>query len=114
MFAVIFEAEPFPDSRQRYLELAAELKPLLADIEGFISIERFQSLSQPEKILSLSWWQDEEAVLNWRRQTEHRSAQQEGRDSIFSHYRLRVTSVVRDYSKTDRGQAPVKDDNCHG
>lgn len=114
MFAVIFEAEPFPECRQRYLELAAELKPLLADIEGFISIERFQSLSQPEKILSLSWWQDEEAVLAWRRQTEHRAAQQEGRNSIFRNYQLRVASVVREYTNTERGQAQVKDDNCHG
>ncbi|ARJ42689.1 antibiotic biosynthesis monooxygenase [Pantoea alhagi] len=106
MFAVIFEAEPYPSQRQRYLDLAADLKPLLTHIDGFIAIERFQSLTRPEKILSLSWWRDEEAILAWRRQEEHRAAQQAGRVDIFNHYRLRVAAVMRDYGKNERGQAP--------
>lgn len=107
MFAVIFEVELFPARRQRYLKLAAELKPLLAGIDGFISIERFQNLAEPEKLLSLSWWRDEEAMLAWRQQAEHRAAQLEGHAAIFSDYRLRVASVIRDYGKTSRGQAPA-------
>ena len=109
MFAVIFEAAPFPTQRQRYLTLAAELKPLLSHIDGFISIERFQSLTQPEKILSLSWWRDEAAVIAWRQQIAHQAAQREGHAEIFSHYRLRVAAVVRDYGKTDRAQAPQQE-----
>lgn len=109
MFVVIFEAEPAPSQQPRYLELAAELKLLLKDIDGFISIERFQSLSQPEKILSISWWRDERAIQSWRRQMAHRAAQREGRSQIFSHYRLRVTQVIRDYSLVDRAQAPHDD-----
>lgn len=106
MFAVIFEAEPHPSQRQRYLSLAAELKPLLSQIDGFIAIERFQSLTQPEKILSLSWWRDEKAIHAWRCQEAHCAAQQAGRDHIFSHYRLRVASVIRDYGNSERAQAP--------
>lgn len=106
MFAVIFEAEPHPAQRARYLELAAELKPLLENIDGFIAVERFQSLSQPNRLLSLSWWRDEAALLAWRQRYEHRLAQEEGQRHIFRHYRLRVAAVLRDYGNTqeaDRG-----------
>lgn len=98
MIAVLFEADALPEARERYLELAAELKPLLSDTAGFISIERFQSLSTPGKILSLSWWKNEEAVTGWKQNMMHLAAQKEGKQSIFSYYRIRVARVFRDYS----------------
>ncbi|RKQ39132.1 antibiotic biosynthesis monooxygenase [Enterobacter sp. R1(2018)] len=98
MIAVIFEAEALPEAQERYLQLAAELKPLLSDTPGFISIERFQSLTTPGKILSLSWWKDEESVAGWKQNIMHLAAQKEGKRSIFSFYRIRVASVFRDYS----------------
>jgi len=98
MIAVLFEADALPEARERYLELAAELKPLLSDSPGFISIERFQSLSTPGKILSLSWWENEEAVTGWKQNMMHLAAQKEGKQSIFSYYRIRVARVFRDYS----------------
>ena len=107
MIAVIFELEPKPDQKQKYFELAADLKPLLSDIDGFISIERFQSLANDKKFLSLSFWRDETAVKAWRNCGEHRQAQQQGRDSIFKHYRLRVAEIQRDYSMLDREQVPT-------
>jgi heme-degrading monooxygenase HmoA len=102
MIAVLFEADALPESRERYLQLAAELKPLLSDTPGFISIERFQSLTAPGKILSLSWWEDEDSVAEWKRNVMHLAAQKEGKQSIFSFYRIRVASVFRDYS-SDKG-----------
>ncbi|MBV4368156.1 antibiotic biosynthesis monooxygenase family protein [Erwinia phyllosphaerae] len=102
MIAVLFEADALPEAQERYLQLASELKPLLSNTPGFISIERFQSLTNPGKILSLSWWEDEESVAGWRRNLVHQAAQQEGKQSIFSFYRIRVASVFRDYS-SDRG-----------
>lgn len=102
MIAVLFEVDALPEAQERYLQLAAELKPLLADTPGFLSIERFQSLSTPGKILSLSWWEDEESVAGWKRNMMHRAAQKEGKQSIFSFYRIRVASVFRDYS-SDKG-----------
>lgn len=98
MIAVLFEADIADGAQERYLQLAAELKPQLADIEGFIAIERFQSLSMAGKILSLSWWQDEASVLAWKKNVLHQAAQQEGRRAIFSFYRIRVAQVLRDYS----------------
>lgn len=98
MIAVIFEAEALPEAQERYLQLAAELKPLLSDTPGFISIERFQSLTTPGKILSLSWWKDEESVAGWKQNIMHLAAQKEDKRSIFSFYRIRVASVFRDYS----------------
>lgn len=98
MIAVLFEADAQPHARERYLELAAELKPLLSDIPGFISIERFQSLNTPGKILSLSWWEDEKAVLMWKRNVQHQAAQREGKQSIFSFYRIRVACLLREYA----------------
>lgn len=106
MIAVIFEVIPSADGRDRYLELAAQLKPLLEQIDGFLSIERFQSLTDPTKLLSLSFWRDEEAVHEWRRLEAHRAAQSEGRAGVFADYRLRVASVMRDYGMSERDEAP--------
>ena len=106
MHAVIFEVEPEPARRQDYLDIAAKLRPVLENIDGFVSIERFESLSQPGKILSLSFWRDEAAVERWRRQEQHRQAQRAGRTGIFRAYRLRVAEVVRDYGMDDRAEAP--------
>ena len=107
MIAVLFEAEIHPQHHARYLQLAADLHPLLADIAGFIAIERFRSLADEGKILSLSWWQDENAVLAWKQNVLHQAAQQEGRESIFSFYRIRIAGVLRDYSSENRGQPQV-------
>jgi heme-degrading monooxygenase HmoA len=106
MIAIIFESKPHPDQRDRYLEAAARLKPLLADQDGFISVERFESLTEPGKLLSISFWRDEEAVAKWRQVEQHRRIQQAGRKSIFADYRLRVAAVVRDYSLNERDEAP--------
>jgi heme-degrading monooxygenase HmoA len=106
MIAVIFEVWIAPTRQQDYLDIAARLKPELEKIDGFISIERFQSLSDSGKLLSLSIWRDEEAVRSWRHHADHRSAQREGRQSIFRDYRLRVVSILRDYGMADRKHAP--------
>ena len=107
MIAVIFEVEPAQGKRDAYLGIAAELRPLLDGIDGFISIERFQSLADPKRVLSLSFWRDEEAVKAWRNTEEHRQAQQAGRGGIFAGYRLRIAHVVRDYGLTKRAEAPA-------
>jgi len=107
MIAVIFEVEPRDGCRQQYLDIAADLKPLLAGIDGFISIERFQSLADPARILSLSFWRDEDAVAQWRRVEAHRAAQAMGRTEVFRDYRLRIASVVRDYGMSARDEAPA-------
>ncbi|PRC95266.1 antibiotic biosynthesis monooxygenase family protein [Solimicrobium silvestre] len=106
MIAVIFEVLPYADAKQQYLDIASSLSPMLMGMDGFISIERFQSLSNPEKILSLSFWRDEAAVAEWRNREEHRAAQSTGRSAIFEDYRLRIASVARDYGMTERDQAP--------
>ncbi|MCC6439618.1 MAG: antibiotic biosynthesis monooxygenase [Rhodanobacteraceae bacterium] len=113
MIAVIFEVMPSEDGKARYLQIAAELAPLLASVDGFISVERFQSLKDPAKILSLSFWRDESAVRAWREMHEHRLAQTSGRNGVFSNYRLRVAQVLRDYGLNDRGQAPADSLRCH-
>jgi heme-degrading monooxygenase HmoA len=107
MIAVIFEAQPRDEQREAYLSIAAALRPELEKIDGFIAIERFQSLSEHGKILSLSWWRDEASVARWRQFEEHRAAQRAGRERIFRDYRLRVAAVLRDYGMSDRAQAPV-------
>ena len=107
MLAVIFELEPVEASKQQYLDIAADLGPKLKGIDGFISIERFESLSQPGKLLSLSFWRDEAAISTWRNLAEHRSAQQAGRDTLFRDYRLRVANVIRDYTLQQRSTAPA-------
>jgi heme-degrading monooxygenase HmoA len=106
MFAVIFEVEPEPDRLQDYLDIAGRLRPELEKIDGFISIERFKSLSQKDKILSLSFWRDEEAIARWRQHEQHHAAQRTGRDRIFRDYRIRVSAVMRDYGMYERAQAP--------
>ena len=108
MIAVIFEGVPQSDKRQVYLDIAAGLRVHLEQFDGFISIERFESLMQPGKILSLSYWHDEESVGRWRNFELHRAAQCEGRTSIFYDYRLRVATVMRDYGLHDREQAPAE------
>ncbi|MBZ9672187.1 antibiotic biosynthesis monooxygenase family protein [Mesorhizobium sp. ES1-3] len=107
MIAVIFEVQPAQGRREAYLSIAAELRPLLDGIDGFISIERFQSLADPNRVLSLSFWRDEEAVKAWRNTEEHRQAQKAGRGGIFAGYRLRIAHVVRDYGLTERDEAPA-------
>ncbi|RUU54182.1 antibiotic biosynthesis monooxygenase [Mesorhizobium sp. M2C.T.Ca.TU.002.02.1.1] len=107
MIAVIFEVEPAEGKRDAYLGIAANLKPLLESIDGFISVERFQSLTDPKRVLSLSFWRDEEAVKAWRNTEEHRQAQQAGRGGIFAGYRLRIAHVLRDYGMTERAGAPA-------
>ena len=114
MIAVIFEVEPHPQTRQTYLDTAAGLRPLLDGIDGFLSIERFESLTEPGKILSLSFWRDEAAVAQWRALEAHRAAQGAGRATVFAGYRLRVASVLRDYGLTDRAQAPPDSRARHG
>ena len=106
MIAIIFEVWPDPARRDEYLDLAAELRPLLEQIDGFISIERFESLNEPGKLLSLSVFRDEQAVEQWRRLEAHRIAQARGRSGVFRDYRLRVASVIRDYGMNERAQAP--------
>ncbi len=107
MIAVIFEVTPKSDKREEYLDIAGELKSMLSEMAGFISIERFQSLSNPNNMLSLSFWEDEKSVMSWRKQEQHRKAQLKGRNDIFSHYRLRVADVLRDYGMNERAQAPA-------
>ena len=107
MIAVLFEATAIAERQERYLQLAAELKPLLADIDGFISIERYQSMGNQQNILSLSWWRDEQSVLAWKKNLLHQAAQAEGRSAIFSFYRIRVASVIREYSSETRGKENV-------
>jgi heme-degrading monooxygenase HmoA len=106
MIAIIFEVWPKPNHRQDYLDIAATLRPLLETIDGFISVERFESLTEPKKMLSLSFFRDEAAVQAWRNLTAHRAAQAKGRAEVFANYRLRVADVVRDYGIHERQQAP--------
>ncbi|MGO4701475.1 antibiotic biosynthesis monooxygenase family protein [Dyella sp. 2RAB6] len=113
MIAVIFEVWPAEGCRETYLDIAAELRPLLEEIDGFLSIERFESLSERGKLLSLSCWRDEEAVAAWRQQEAHRTAQLEGRQGILRDYRLRVAGVMRDYGMDDRGQVPEDSRRYH-
>lgn len=111
MIAVIFEVELA--DREAYFCIAGELRPLLDEIDGFISIERFQNVSDTSRILSLSFWRDEAAITQWRNQEAHRAAQVAGRGSVFRDYRLRVANVVRDYGMREREQAPEDSRNTH-
>jgi heme-degrading monooxygenase HmoA len=106
MIAVIFEVEPTQEGYAAYLQHAARLRPALEAMDGFISVERFQSLTDPRKLVSLSFWRDESSVRGWREHPEHRATQAAGRAGIFRDYRLRVASVVRDYGLNERDQAP--------
>lgn len=107
MIAVIFEVTPAEGGAERYFALAEALRPRLAAIDGFVSVERYQSLSQPGRFLSLSFWRDEAAVRAWRCDEAHRAGQQAGRDGVFVDYRLRVAAVVRDYGLRARLQTPA-------
>ena len=113
MIAVIFEVEPATGRTDDYLDLAAEMRPMLEQIEGFISVERFQSLTNPRKILSLSFFEDEDAITRWRTLSAHRRAQSKGRAGVFDNYRLRIASVIRDYGMFDRAQAPADSRMAH-
>ncbi len=113
MIAVIFEVEPNAGKTDDYMDIASQLRPIVEGIDGFISIERFESLSQPGKILSLSFWRDEEAVKEWRNIAEHRQAQRDGRNGIFSDYRLRIASVIRNYGMHDRDEVPEDSKAVH-
>ncbi|GLT11906.1 antibiotic biosynthesis monooxygenase [Sulfitobacter sp. PR48] len=113
MIAVIFEVMPHPDRRQDYLDIAAAMRPLVDEVEGFISVERFQSLTNPDKLLSLSFFEDEAAVARWRKLTAHRGAQAKGRDGIFTDYHLRIAHVIRDYGMFDRAEAPQDSRAAH-
>ena len=114
MIAVIFEVEPHPDRKDDYLAEAARLKPILESMDGFISVERFQSLTNPDRIVSLSFWRDEEAVRAWRNLDAHRETQRKGRAGIFRDYRLRVAAVLRDYGMDERDEAPADSRAEHG
>jgi len=113
MIAVIFEVEPAAGQEAAYLDIAAELRPLLDGIDGFISVERFRSIANPGKVLSLSFFENEDAVIRWRNTVEHRQAQARGRAGIFSGYRLRIASVMRDYGMSEREQAPSDSRAAH-
>jgi len=106
MFAVIFEVTPTEEGMSEYLDIAAELRRFLENRDGFISIERFQSLTEQEKILSLSFWRDESSIAKWRNELAHRNAQRKGKAGLFRWYRIRVAEVIRDYTASDRDQAP--------
>ena len=114
MIAVIFEVMPHPDRKSNYLDMAALMLPLVDEIDGFISVERFQSLTNPNKLLSLSFFRDEEAIQNWRRLTKHRAAQSAGRSGMFTDYHLRIAHVLRDYGLFDRDEAPKDSKAEHG
>ncbi len=107
MIAIIFEVEPAEGRQAAYLDLAAELRSHLETMDGFISVERFESLTTPGKLLSLSFWRDEAAVTAWRTHDVHRRMQAMGRSGLFAGYRLRVAAVIRDYGLHDRAEAPA-------
>ncbi len=114
MIAVIFEVEPAEGRKDEYLGIAGDIRPILEKIDGFVSVERFQSLTNPKKVLSLSFFRDEAAVLEWRNTVEHRGAQAKGRGGVFADYRLRVAQVIRDYGLNERDQAPADSKGIHG
>jgi len=113
MIAVIFEVLPHAENRQEYFDIAVKMRPLLDEVEGFISVERFQSLNDPDKILSLSFFENEEAVAQWRTLIAHRGAQRSGRYGLFADYRIRVAHVVRDYGLFARNEAPEDSRTVH-
>jgi heme-degrading monooxygenase HmoA len=114
MIAVIFEVWPADGQKQNYLDAAATLRPELEKIDGFISVERFQGITEPGKLLSLSFFRDEAAVAAWRNVEGHRRAQAKGRGEVFADYRLRIAGVIRDYGMQDRAQAPSDSRSAHG
>ena len=113
MIAIIFEVIPAEGRKGDYLDIAAEMRPMVEEVEGFISVERFQSLTNPEKLLSISFFEDEDAVHRWRKLSAHRGAQAKGRNGVFSDYRLKVCHVLRDYGMFDRAEAPADSREVH-
>ena len=113
MIAVIFEVTPKDGQTDAYLDLAAEMRPLAESVDGFISVERFQSLTTPGKLLSLSFWRDEESLETWRNLPAHRKAQSAGRSRFFQDYHLRIAGVIRDYGISDRDEAPADSRAVH-
>ncbi len=111
---VLFEVKPTKEGMQKYLDLAAMLKPMLAGFEGFIRAERFSSLNEEGKLLSMNVWTDEAAVERWRNVVEHRMSQKEGREKLFESYKITVCSTIREYSDTDRAQAPADSNSYFG
>lgn len=107
MLAVIFEVTPRDGRAQRYFDIAAALRPELQRIDGFLSVERFESLTRPGVFLSLSYWRDEAAIVQWRNLACHREGQREGRGAVFADYSIRVMSCVRAYGMHDRAEAPA-------
>jgi heme-degrading monooxygenase HmoA len=114
MIAVIFEVRPHPEHKAGYLDWAAELKNELLKMDGFISIERFQSLTDPDKLLSLQFWRDDSCLTAWRNLEAHRAAQAAGRKTMFKEYRLRIAKVTRDYGLNERDEAPADSRRAHG
>lgn len=114
MIAVIFEVWVEDENKATYLNIAKEMRPLLDTIDGFISIERFESIQESGKVLSLSFWRDEDAITKWRQLEAHRGAQAKGRQEVFQDYRLRIAGVIRDYGMTERDQAPTDSQQFHG
>ena len=114
MIAVIFEFTPAPGRFPDYMELVGQLKPELEKAEGFISLERFESITAPGKFISLQFWRDDECIAKWRNLQKHREAQKKGRGGIFSSYRLRIAGVSRDYTMDLRSQAPSDSIAAHG
>jgi heme-degrading monooxygenase HmoA len=114
MIAVIFEFTPAPGRFPDYMELVGQLKPELDKADGFLSLERFESITAPGKFVSLQFWRDDESVAKWRRLQKHREAQKQGRAGIFASYRLRIAGVVRDYSMNERSEAPRDSVAVHG
>src|SRR6476469_6246500 len=114
MVSVIFEVWQHPKHRAGYLDWAAELKNELVKMEGFISIERFQSLTDPDKLLSLQFWRDDASLKAWRNLESHRAAQAARRKTMFKEYRLNIAEVIRDYGLDDREQAPADSRAAHG
>jgi heme-degrading monooxygenase HmoA len=113
MIAVIFEVHPAEGRKNDYLDIAAQMLPMVEQVEGFISVERFQSLTDPRKVLSLSFFEDEAAIIRWRNLVAHRGAQSKGRAGVFDDYRLRIATVVRDYGMFDRAEAPSDSKEVH-
>ncbi len=113
-YIVLFEVTPTDEGKAKYLELAAMLKPMLSGFEGFISAERFQSLADPRKILSMNVWESEEAMAKWRNMAEHRMSQLEGKTKLFESYKISVTRLVREYTDKDRAEAPSDSNEYFG
>jgi len=113
MIAVIFEVHPTEGRKNDYLDIAAQMRPMVEQVEGFISVKRFQSLTNPSKVLSLSFFEDEAAIIRWRNLAAHRAAQAKGRGGVFNDYRLRIAKVVRDYGMFDRAEAPADSKVAH-